>query len=125
MGDLADSTRLLVVEDNPNNLKLMVRILEANAFEVFTAEDGEAGVAAAIRIRPMLILMDLQMPRLDGFGALEALRKEEITRDIPVIAVSGNATTADRSRAMAAGFRTFVAKPFRIDRLLAEIRIHL
>lgn len=122
MGELKERSRVLIVEDNPNNRKLLVRVLEANQFDIMIANDGEAGVSTAIRHHPDIILMDLQMPRLDGFGALRALRQDETTRDIPVIAVSGNATTADRTRVSEAGFNAFVAKPFRIDNLLAEIR---
>lgn len=122
MSETSAAARILVVEDNPNNRRLMVSLLQANRFEVRTANDGEDGVAAAFEYQPALILMDLQMPRLDGYGALKALRQDERTSAIPVIAVSGNATPADRSKALEAGFNTFVAKPFSIDQLLEEIR---
>jgi len=117
--------RILVVEDNPNNRRLMVTVLEANQYEVITAEDGKQGVTAAQESIPSLILMDLQMPRLDGYGALAELQRDPATQEIPVLAVSGNATPADRSRVLESGFKAFIAKPFSIDELLKEIQRHL
>ena len=121
----AELTVILVVEDNPKNLDLMLRILDVNGFKTLSATDGEEGIKVATEALPALILMDIQMPRVDGYAALATIRSQAATEAIPVIAVTGNATDHDRARAREAGFQSFVAKPYKIDHLLEEIDLAL
>jgi CheY-like chemotaxis protein len=112
-------TTILVVEDNPMNLELMETVLEANGYDLIVARDGEEGIAAAQSHHLDLVLMDLQMPRIDGYEALIAMRK--VNDALPVIAVTGTATQADKDQAFDAGFDDFIKKPFRIEALLEAI----
>jgi two-component system, cell cycle response regulator DivK len=116
--------RVLVVEDNAVNLELIRQILE-DRFDIAVARDGLEGVEAATSAPPDVILMDISLPKLDGYGALARLRADERTRLIPVIAVSANAMAADRERGLAAGFDAYVTKPIDEDELIAEIERHL
>ena len=102
--------RILVVEDNPKNLELITVILEMD-YEVLTACDGIEGVDAAKRERPDLILMDLSMPELDGWGALTFIRQDESVAHIPIVAVTAHALKGDREKALAHGFDEYVTKP--------------
>ncbi len=120
--------RLLIVEDNPLNLELFTQMLEDD-HTIESATDGAAGVAAAIASVPELILMDISMPRLDGFQAVALLRAEKKTQAIPVIAVTAHAIRGDRERILASGFDAYVSKPIdedllkeAIDRLLKARR---
>lgn len=114
-------TVILIVEDQPMNLKLVETILEANDFDYRSAESGEAAVAAAARETVDLILMDLQMPGIDGFEAMAKIREVAGYASVPIIAVSGNTMEADIDRAREAGFNGFIKKPFRVDDLIATI----
>ncbi|HEX5079077.1 MAG TPA: response regulator [Geminicoccaceae bacterium] len=114
--------RILYVEDNEDNIYMLVRRLERQGFEVLTARDGEQGVAVAQRERPDLIVMDLNMPVLDGWEATRRLKAAPETRAIPVIALSAHAMTGDRERALEAGCDEYDIKPVRMDSLMAKIR---
>jgi two-component system cell cycle response regulator DivK len=116
--------KILYVEDNDDNafmLKMRLELLE-DEFEVLVAEDGEKGCAAALAERPDLILMDLEMPIVDGWEATRRLKSQPLTRDIPVIALSAHALAGTRERALAAGCDEFDTKPVEFDRLVATIR---
>jgi two-component system cell cycle response regulator len=112
--------RLLIVEDNPLNLELFTQMLEDD-HTIETATDGEAGVAAAKASVPELILMDISMPRLDGFAAVALLRAHEATKSVPVVAVTAHAIRGDKERILAAGFDAYVSKPIDEDLLKATI----
>ena len=114
--------RILYVEDNEDNVYMLVRRLERKGFEVLVARDGEQGVAMAQRERPDLIVMDLNMPVLDGWEATRRLKAAPETRAIPVIALSAHAMTGDRERALEAGCDEYDIKPVRMDSLMAKIR---
>lgn len=114
--------RVLVVEDNRENLELMTYLLRSFGHEVHHAWDGEAGVAEAIRSEPEIIVMDLQMPRLDGYGALAALRAlDGPLRRVPVIAVTAYAMVGDREKVLAAGFNGYLTKPIEPETFVPEI----
>jgi two-component system cell cycle response regulator DivK len=116
--------KILYVEDNDDNafmLKMRLELLE-DEFEVLVAEDGEKGCATALAERPDLILMDLEMPIVDGWEATRRLKNEPLTRDIPVIALSAHALAGTREQALAAGCDEFDTKPVEFDRLVATIR---
>lgn len=114
--------KILIVEDNPQNLKLFKLIVEAQGHQCLTAEDGEAGVAKARQEVPDLILMDIQMPTMDGISALRLLRQEGETKDIPVIALTSYAMKGDQERFLAQGFNCYLAKPVCKEDLVAMIQ---
>jgi two-component system cell cycle response regulator DivK len=111
MSDQPRPAVVLVVEDNPKNLKLVVDVLTFAGYDVRAAETGELGVAAAVAERPDLILMDLQLPGIDGVEALQRIRGDDRCQGVPIVAVTAFASEEDRSSAFAAGFDGFVAKP--------------
>ena len=116
-------TKVLYVEDNDDNVYMLKMRLELlDDFEVVTAEDGEKGCAMALAERPDIILMDLEMPLVDGWDATRRLKNDPQTRDIPIIALSAHALAGSREKALAAGCDEFDTKPVEFERLLATLR---
>ncbi|TMK15338.1 MAG: response regulator [Alphaproteobacteria bacterium] len=116
-------TKVLYVEDNDDNVYMLKMRLELlDDFEVVTAEDGEKGCAMALAERPDIILMDLEMPLVDGWEATRRLKNDPQTRDIPIIALSAHALAGSRERALAAGCDEFDTKPVEFERLVATVR---
>jgi two-component system cell cycle response regulator DivK len=116
-------TRLLYVEDNDDNVYMLKMRLELlDGYEVLAAEDGEKGCEMAASERPDLILMDLEMPVIDGWEATRRLKGNPQTRDIPVIALSAHALAGAREKALAAGCDEFDTKPIEFDRLVGTIQ---
>ncbi|HEU0219088.1 MAG TPA: response regulator [Stellaceae bacterium] len=107
----ATSKRILVVEDNELNMKLLNDVLEAHGYDVLSTGRGEVAVEWAREYHPDLILMDLQLPDLSGLEATRLLKSDAETRDIPVIAVTAFAMAGDERRALAHGCNAYVAKP--------------
>ena len=105
------TARILVIEDNDENLELMTYLLQAFGHTTLTARDGVEGLDLARRQTPDLILCDLQMPRLDGFGVARALRQDAQFARIPLVAVTAFAMRDDRERVLASGFDGYVTKP--------------
>ena len=116
---------ILVVEDNERNLKLLRDVLEYAGYDVRTARTGEDGVTAAVEEPPDLVLMDLQLPGIDGTEALRQLRESPRTADIPVVAVTAQAMKQDRERALEAGFDGYVEKPISVRAFPAQVRSFL
>ena len=115
--------KILYVEDNDDNVYMLKMRLELlGEFEVLAAEDGEKGCAIALRERPDIILMDLEMPVIDGWEATRRLKGNPQTHDIPVIALSAHALAGEREKAMAAGCDEFDTKPIEFERLVATVR---
>jgi CheY-like chemotaxis protein len=115
--------KLLYVEDNDDNLYMLKMRLELlGDFEVLAAEDGERGCQAAAAEQPDIILMDLEMPVVDGWEATRRLKGSPQTSGIPVIGLSAHAMAGEREKAMAAGCDEFDHKPVEFDRLVATIR---
>jgi two-component system, cell cycle response regulator DivK len=119
------SQRILVVEDQEDNRQILRDLLTSADFEVIEAVDGEAGLAAAAVHRPDLILMDIQLPIMDGYEATRRLKADPALHAIPVIAVTSYASSSGVDKARAAGCDAFVSKPFSPRQLLAKIREHL
>ena len=116
-------TKLLYVEDNDDNVYMLKMRLELlGDFEVVTAENGERGCEMAASEQPDIILMDLEMPIIDGWEATRRLKGNPQTRDIPVIAFSAHALAGQREKALTAGCDEFDTKPIEFDRLVATIR---
>ena len=117
---------ILLVEDNERNRKLVRTVLEFRGHEVVECGDGEGALPLAREHRPALVLMDIQLPKLDGISALRQLRADAETAAIPVIAVTASVTSGERERVIAAGFNGYISKPIdvatfgdTIDRALA------
>jgi two-component system cell cycle response regulator DivK len=117
--------RILVVEDNPLNLKLVRDVLEFAGYHVITAHSGEEGLCAAEDDPPDLVLMDLQLPGIDGTETLRKLRQANLGRDVPVVAVSAFAMAEDRERAALAGFDGYIEKPISVRDLPGRIEAFL
>ena len=114
--------KLLYVEDNEDNLyMLQLRFDVLGGYEVVSARDGAAGITMATSERPDLILMDLNLPEIDGWEAARRLKADPATRDIPIIALSAHALIGEREKALAAGCDDFDTKPVEFDRLRAKI----
>ena len=116
---------VLVVEDNEKNLYLIAFILEKMGHRVLRAVTGEEGVAAALRERPDLILMDIQLPGIDGFEATKRIRASEATAGIPIVAITSLAMTGDRERLLAAGCNGYIEKPIDPDTIMSQIAAFL
>ncbi|MDZ5455821.1 response regulator [Azohydromonas lata] len=113
--------RVLIVEDNPQNLKLARLVLSKAGFEVLEAMDGEQGLRMAREQRPDLVLMDIQMPRMDGLTAIELLRKDPATAQLKIVVLSALAMRGDRERILGAGCNAYLAKPFEYKELVATV----
>lgn len=117
----APVTKILYVEDNDDNIYLITRRLGRYGYEVIVAKDGEEGIAMVHSETPSLILMDLDLPVVDGWEATRRLKASDETRHIPIIAVSAYAMDSDRERALAAGCDDFFSKPIDLKGLLERI----
>jgi two-component system, cell cycle response regulator DivK len=111
---MATPTRVLVVEDNPLNLKLLRDVLIHAGFDVVEACSGEDGVARAMEFRPDLILMDLQLPGIDGTQAMRMIKGSPIGSGVPVVALTAFAMSEDRERALRSGFDGYLSKPISV-----------
>ena len=112
---------ILIVEDNIDNYELVRFILERAGYEVFLAMNGRDGVAAARLQKPDLILMDLTMPEMDGWRAAEKLKGDEVTKSIPLYALTAHALPSERKRALEAGCDGYVSKPIHMAGFLEVI----
>jgi two-component system cell cycle response regulator DivK len=117
--------RILVVEDNPLNLKLVRDVLQFAGYDVIEAQSGEEGLRVAEEDSPDLVLMDLQLPGIDGTETLRRLRRGPLRRDVPVVAVTAFAMAEDRERASLAGFDGYVEKPISVRELPGQIEAFL
>lgn len=113
--------RILVAEDREASRELIRTLLEASGYEVLEAADGAEALEKAAEEHVDLLLIDLQMPKVDGFGVVAALRRQLRFADVPIVALTANAMRGDRERALAAGFSGYIAKPIDIIALRAEI----
>lgn len=114
--------KILYVEDNEDNIYMLERRLKRAGFDVLIARDGAQGVAMALAEQPELILMDMGLPVLDGAEATSQIKAAPQTKHIPVIALTANAMTGDREKALAAGCDDFDTKPVELPRLFAKIQ---
>ncbi|WP_119067623.1 response regulator [Aggregatilinea lenta] len=113
--------RILVVEDNPDNRILITDILETLGYITLVAEDGESGLTMAQTERPDLILMDLSLPKLDGWAVAKQLKDEDGMAHIPIIALTAHAMVGDRELALRAGCDDYVAKPINLHELESKL----
>ena len=116
---------LLIIEDNEQNMYMMRFLLERNGFDVVGAENGPKGIAAALRSKPLAILLDIQLPEMDGYTVAAELKKHPQLAEVPIIAVTSYAMIGDRERIMAAGATGYIEKPIDPDTFVSEIREYL
>jgi len=116
--------RILVVEDNEKNMKLFRDVLNATGYRTLEATTGGEAVQLATEQAPDLVLMDIQMPGVDGVEALRRLRADERTAAIPVLAVTAQAMQGDRERFLAEGFDGYLSKPVNVRELIGSVRQH-
>jgi two-component system cell cycle response regulator DivK len=117
--------RILVVEDQQDNRQILRDLLRNTGYELVEAEDGLEAITAVASKRPDLILMDIQLPNMDGYEATRQIRSNPDNKDIPIIAVTSYALSGDGGKAIEAGCDAFVAKPYSPRQLLARIREYL
>ena len=122
---MEETRTILIVEDEPQNRKLFKDVLQYRGFTVLEARDGREGVALAKQHLPDLILMDIEMPVMDGISATRTLRQDVVTQDITVVALTANAMPGDRKKILEAGCQDYISKPFRLHEFLEKIREYL
>jgi two-component system cell cycle response regulator DivK len=116
------ATTVLIIEDNEQNLYLMRFLLEKHGFVVVSARDGLEGVRAATTMSPAIILLDIQLPVMDGYAVAEELRRHQALEGVPIVAVTSYAMVGDRERALASGATHYIEKPIDPDTFVDRIR---
>jgi two-component system cell cycle response regulator DivK len=116
--------QVLVVEDNEKNMKLFRDVLQATGYNTLEASSGEDAVELAVANTPALVLMDIQLPGIDGLETLSMLRQDERTASIPVLALTAQAMSGDRERFLEAGFDGYLSKPVDVTELIEAVREH-
>lgn len=116
---------ILVIEDNEKNMYLVTFILEKSGYRVVQARDGQVGIALACQIKPDIILLDIQLPVMDGYSVASELTKDREAEHVPIVAVTSYAMLGDRERALAAGCVGYIEKPINPATFVAEIEQYL
>ncbi|TMF96213.1 MAG: response regulator [Chloroflexi bacterium] len=124
MTETSGGKLILIVEDNEKNLKLARDVLQFSGFQTLEAGTGEAAVDLARQRRPDLILMDIELPGIDGITALQQLRADAQTAQIPIVALTASAMSADRDRFFSAGFDGYISKPINIKEFPNQVLAH-
>jgi two-component system cell cycle response regulator DivK len=114
--------KILYIEDNQDNIKLVERITRASGYACVVATDGASGLRLALSEAPSLILLDINLPDMDGFEVVARLREDPRTTHIPVLALTANALKGDYEKCLAAGCDDYIAKPLRLEELRAKIQ---
>jgi len=114
--------RALVIEDNADNMKLITFILEKNGYVTIRAENGKTGIELTLEEKPDFILLDIQLPDMDGLEVLKEIRKSEIDGEIPIIAITSYAMSGDRARLIEAGCNGYLEKPIDPVTVMNQIR---
>lgn len=115
------SKKVLVIEDNDQNMYLTTFMLERHGHQVIQARDGQRGIDAAVQSLPDLILLDIQLPEMDGYAVAAALKSDPRVAAIPIVAVTSYAMAGDRERILAAGCNGYIEKPINPDTFLTQI----
>lgn len=117
--------KILYIEDNEQNLYLVRFLLEKHGYEVYAAMDGQEGIDSAGQARPDLILLDIQLPLMDGYTVARKLRENPDLADVPIVAVTSYAMTGDREKALASGCNGYIEKPINPDTFIQQVEQHL
>ncbi|MCX5883184.1 MAG: response regulator [Deltaproteobacteria bacterium] len=112
---------LLIIEDNDQNFYMMRFLLEKNGFKIIGAEDGRKGIEMALNCKPLAILLDIQLPEMDGYAVAAELKKHDELDGVPIIAVTSYAMVGDREQILAAGATGYIEKPIDPETFVAEI----
>ena len=115
------NNQLLIIEDNEQNLYLMRFLLEKHGFTIIGAEDGRKGIEMALNCKPLAILLDIQLPEMDGYAVAAELKKHKDIEGVPIIAVTSYAMVGDREQILAAGATGYIEKPINPETFVAEI----
>jgi two-component system, cell cycle response regulator DivK len=115
------SNKLLIIEDNEQNIYMMRFLLEKNGFEIICAENGKKGIEMALLHIPQAILLDIQLPEMDGYAVAAELKKHDKLENIPIIACTSYAMVGDRERILAAGATGYIEKPINPETFVDEI----
>lgn len=116
---------LLIIEDNEQNLYMMRFLLEMNGFTILGAENGLQGIEMALKCNPQAILLDIQLPEMDGYEVATELKKHQQLKEVPIIAVTSYAMVGDRENILAAGATGYIEKPINPETFVAEIMEYL
>ncbi len=116
---------ILIVEDNEKNLKLARDVLKFHGFRTVEATDGESAITMSVEHLPALVLMDIQLPGMDGIAAMKKIRADERTKHIPTVALTASVMSGDRERFDEAGFDGFIAKPIDVKAFPGQVRAYL
>lgn len=116
---------ILIIEDNEQNLYLVKYILEKNDYTVFSAMDGQSGIEMAVKLKPDLILLDIQLPVMDGYTVARNLRQIKELAEIPIVAVTSYAMPGDRENALKAGCNDYIEKPIEPETFIEKVMCHL
>jgi two-component system, cell cycle response regulator DivK len=117
--------KLLIIEDNEQNFYLMRFLLEKNGYEIIGADNGKTGIDMALNHKPDAILLDIQLPEMDGYAVAAELRKHNELEGVPIIAVTSYAMVGDREKALESGATGYIEKPINPDTFVAEISQYL
>ena len=115
------TAKILIVEDNPNNRDMLSRRLIKRGYEIVMAEDGQEGIDMTTSEMPDLILLDMSLPVIDGWGVAKHLKGDDATKHIPIIALTAHAMAGDREKTLEAGCDEYDTKPIRLPELLAKM----
>jgi len=117
--------KILIIEDNEQNMYMLTYLLESNNYEVFQSYSGSEGIALAKRNKPDVILLDIQLPEMDGYAVACELRKNIELTDIPIIAVTSYAMTGDKEKAFEAGANGYIEKPIDPDTFISQLKVFI
>jgi len=117
--------RILIVEDNETNMYLIRFILRKSGYEVIEAGTGEEGVELAIKEKPDLVIMDIQLPGIDGLEATQRIRNSEVNEELPIVVLTSYAMVGDKEKALKAGCTGYIEKPINPETFMAEIEKYL
>jgi len=119
------SRKILIVEDNQDSRELVVKVLKNKGYETIEAADGEEALEKAVAEKPDLILLDISIPKIDGYEVAKRLKSQEEFRDIPIVALTAHAMKGDREKVIVAGFEGYISKPINVRELPEQVRSYL
>ena len=117
--------KILIVEDNEDNRELAVKVLRNKGFETVTAVDGEEAIEKAVSEKPDLILLDISLPKLDGYEVAKRLKNMEEFKEIPIVAFTAHAMKGDREKVIVAGFEGYISKPINIREFPDQVKLYI
>jgi two-component system, cell cycle response regulator DivK len=117
--------KILIVEDNQDNRELVIKVLRNKGFDLAEAADGEEAIEKAVSEKPDLILLDISLPKMDGYEVVKRLKSMEEFREIPVVAFTAHAMKGDREKVIAEGFEGYISKPINVREFPDQLKLYL